>query len=259
MDEDNDFLDAIEADKSTPELKEEKVEAPATAATPEAPAAEAEPAATPPPEEPVLELTEVAPGTPKPEPGFVPIAAMLDARDRAKAAEAERDRLLAERQPVEVPDPYADPEGYAAFQDQRYQVALQSIALNTSERFARKEYGNETVEAAKKWALDRFQADPLYQRQVLADPDPYDRTVKDYQREQLFSQVSDPTEFEQFRAWKQAQGQLSTQPAGQPVPATATAAIPAPSLASAPSAGTILTEPVQSEEEMFDEVVGKRK
>lgn len=254
--EDDDFLAAVEADNtSTPVAEEPKPEPPVEEPKPE-PAPEPAPA-EPKAEEP-LELTEVAPGTPKPDPGFVPIAVMLDARDRAKAAEAELERMRAQQQPqAETPDPMADPEGYASFQEERVSRALQNVTLNTSERFARKEHGQETVETAKAWALQRFAADPLYHQQILNDPDPYERVVTDWRREQVFSEVKDPKEFEQFKAWKQAQNALSAQPGGQPSAPNPAPSIPPPSLASAPSAGDILTEPIQGDREIFEEVLPK--
>lgn len=252
--EDEDFLAAVEADNAgTPveDQPEAQPEPKAEEKQPEPPPAPA-PAAEAPPV--VEEL--------KPEPIMVPLAALHETRDEVKALKAQLAQFQQQPQapePIQPPDPIEDPEGFAQFQEARLQQVLLNQTLNTSERFAKKEHGVETVEAAKQWSLQRFQADPLYQQQVLRDPDPYERIVADYRRDQLFSQVSDPSEFEQFRAWKAANGQLQQQQGGQPPPPpNPTPAIPPPSLASAPSAGGILTEAVQSDEDIFAEVIGKR-
>ncbi len=251
--DDEDFLAAVEADNAnTPEPVKVEVVEPSVETPVEQPAAEPEKV------EPVLELTELAPEQTRPTEGFVPLGAVLDERDKRKAAEARLAQLeqqAAQRQPVQTPDPYEDPEGFAAYQQAQVGSAIQNITLNTSERFARKEHGAETVESAKAWALQRFASDPLYQTQVLNDGDPYERVVSDWRKEQMLSEVSDPKEFEQFKAWKQAQNALA---GGQPPPPNAAPTIPSPSLASAPSAGNILTEVAATEEDIFAAGVPKR-
>lgn len=267
--EDEDFLAAVEADNTAAPVEEPKAE-PETPAEPEAqpeqpkdeqprddkgkfaPKAEPEPAPEP---EPAAEPVA-------PEPQHAPITALLDEREKRQAAERElqaiRQQIAQSQQQADVPDPDMDPVGYAQFQEGRIQQVLLNQTLNTSERFARKEHGADTVEAAKAWSLQRFAADPFYQQQVLNDPDPYEKVVTDYKRDQLFSKVSDPSDFDAFLAWKAAQGQLQQQqaaPAASPNPAPA---IPPRSLASAPSAGTMLTEPEQTDEEMFAEAFGKK-
>jgi hypothetical protein len=281
---DEEFLDALEADNragnNEPEAPEPKPE-PAKAEEPKAePKADepnrdeagrfkakeeapAEPPAQPQPAEPVA--AQPTPEAPKqPDPGFVPLTAVLDERERRQKLEAELERLkAAQPQPqVEVPDPDRDPVGFAQFQQTEFQKILLNERLNVSERFARKEHGAEALEAAKGWAKEKFASDPLYRQQIFADADPYDRLITDYRREQLFSQVSDPKEIEEFRAWKAAQSALAQpQTPGQPAPASSppqAPSIPTPSLASAPSAGNVLQEPVQTDEDIFAETFARK-
>jgi len=244
--DDEDFLAAVEADNANAE--EVNTEAPAAeeASKPEAEApAPAEPA---PAEQP-------APAA-EPGPIMVPLTALHETRDKVKDLEARLAKLQPQPAPVEIPDRYEDPEGYEAYQEAVIQNRLLNITLNTSERFAKKEHGAETVEAAKAWATQRFASDPLYQQQVLADQDPYERVVTDYRRDQLFSKVSDPSEFDAFLAWKAANATLAATPPGA-APPNPTPTIPPRSLASAPSAGGITTEVVQSDAEIFEEVIPK--
>ncbi len=257
--EDEDFLEAIEADnKGAPEepVKVEVVKEPAKEPEPKPePVAEQPQAAEPE----VLELTEPAPGATKPEPGFVPLAAMLDARDRAKAAEERLRQIEGQmqqaQQPVyQRPDPYEDPEGFAAWNEMQTAQAVYQTRLEFSGQIASIKHGDDTVKVAREWGFQRCDADPYFNAQVRSSPDPIGYVVAEYKREEIASKVT-PDEFVQFQAWKAAQNQLTTQQGGQPPPSTQTSAIPTPSLASAPSAGTILTEPVQSDEEMFNEVM----
>lgn len=258
--DDEDFLAAVEADNTNapaeeprPEPEPAKVEAPQE---PE-PSAPAEPA----PVEPAPEPAPAVAADPKQhEAGYVPLAVVLDTRDKLKAAEAELAHFRAQQaqQQVQMPDPYEDPEGFAQVQEARVQQAILNQTLNTSERFARKEYGVETVESAKAWALQRYAQDPFYQQQVLRDPDPYERVVTDFRREQVFAKVQDPSDFDAFLAWKAAQGQLQQQQAAPAASPNNAPSIPPRSLASAPSAGSVLSEPAIGEEEIFEAGVGKR-
>lgn len=263
--DDDDFLAAVEADNKGTAPAEELKPAETPAEEPkQEPKPEPQPEEAKADEKP-LELTEVVVEAPKQvEPGFVPIAAMLDARDKAKAAEAELQRLRAAQQqqqqrPLQMPDPYEDPEGYAAAQQAQVEHALYQTNLRWSERIATIQHGEETVKAAKDWAYAKCDEDPYFNARVAASPDPVGLAVAEYKREEIASKVT-PDEFAQFQAWKAAQAQVQqqTQPAAPAAQPSQTSAIPPPSLASAPSAGSILTEPIQSDEEIFNEVVGKR-
>jgi hypothetical protein len=246
--DDEDFLAAVEADNANVPV-EEPSEAPA--------------------EETPLELTEEAPPAPaetpaepaqpeaRPEPQNVPITALLDERDKRKALETELAQFRAQQQPQQAPDMFEDPDGYAAYQDRKVQAALYDTNLRWSERVATVEHGAETVGQAKEWGLARCDADPYFNAKVAASPDPVGFVVSEWKREQVASQVT-PEELTQFQAWKAAQAAIQNPPppsaAETPPPRT----IPPRSLASAPSAGGIATEPEQSDEEMFAEVIPKR-
>lgn len=199
-----------------------------TEATPETAAPEpvAEPVAAEPVTPPV-----VTPEPAKPDPGFVPLAALLDERDRKKQVEAELARYQAQQQPAEPLDVY-DPEQLAGFTHQQ----VINTKLDISEDMTRDKFGDELVDKARDWALQRFNANPAYQAEVLRQRNPWKFVVEQYQRDQIASQVS-LTDFEQFQAWKAAQAQLTQQTAA-PVAATPSPVQPPPSLASAPSAGS---------------------
>lgn len=212
----------------------EEEEAPANPSTPvvapEAPANE--PAAEP--EAPAGETPPEAP-VEKPEPGHVPLSALLDERDRRQKAEQQLADAAANAAPVEVPDRETDPEGHEAYVQEQNGLALINQTLNFSEKWARKEHGTELVDAAKSWAIAKFDTDPAFASRVLLDADPYEIAIAEYQQEQLLTKVKDipATELDEFLAWKaaKAKGEDPPEPAAsaqsQPA-AAAQAAAPAP-------------------------------
>lgn len=252
--DDDDFLAAVEADNANVPVEEPKEEKAETLElTEEAPP---EPVQDPPAEQP-----EPAQPEPKPEPQNVPLAAHLDERERRQAAEARakaaEERLAAQQQPQQVPDMFEDPDGYSAYQDQKVQAALYQANLRWSERIATSEHGKETVAEAKKWGIERCETDPYFNAKVGSSEDPVGFVVMEWKREQIASQVS-PDDFAQFQAWKQAQAQLQAPAPDNPAPPTSPRTPPPRSLASAPSAGGVLTEVAQAEEEIFEEIMPKR-
>lgn len=250
--DDDDFLAAVEADNvNTP--VEETVEQPVQVETPQP---EAEPAPEPsepaaPFEAPVVEH--------KPDPGFVPITVVLDERDKRQRAEAELAQFrAAQQQPQAIPDRYEDPDAHDAYQEQKVQAALYQQNLRWSARIAASEHGKETVDQAMEWGRQRCDADPYFNAKVAASEDPVGFAVSEWKREQIAAQVT-PDDFAQFQAWKAAQAQLQN-PAPQQTAATPTPSrsVPPRSLASAPSAGGVMSEVVQSDDEIFEETFTRK-
>jgi len=210
------------------------------------------------PEEPAPQEQPPEPEAPKPEPGYVPIGAVLDERDRRKKLEAELEQMRQAQQPAEpfkMPDMFEDPDGYTAAINQQFGQRLYQSTLQMSERFARQQYGAETTDAAMQWAYAKCDADPMFNQQVRNSADPVGFAVQQFQRDQIVSNVT-PDDFQQFMAWKQAQAAVA-QPAPQQQAITPPAR-PPKSLATAPSAGNILTEAVQSEEEIFADTFARK-
>lgn len=151
----------------------------------------------------------------------VPLKELLSERDRYKAEKKQREDLefrlrsmeeqnrafqqlllRSQQQPAQQqqapqpPDPYADPQGYQQYVHQYAQQIADQRArevenrfsnrwANFSERRARKEHGDDVVNAAVKWAGDTNNAAYfMYQ----AD-DPYGDLVSAYQRASLIQEV----------------------------------------------------------------------
>lgn len=167
----------------------------------------------------------------KPEPGHVPLSAMLDERDRRKQAEERLRAFESQQQRQPAPQPGSPEYVEQVRSDVQQQVVNER--LNFSEKLARKEYGAETVEGAKEWALARFAQNPAYQAEVLSHPDPYEFVVVQFKQQQALSALSDPAKLDAFLAW-QATQQNSP---GDATPQQPAAPSPPRSLVSAPGAG----------------------
>lgn len=170
----------------------------------------------------------VEPTDPKPaEPGFVPLKAMLDERDRYRDAKAERDRLKdqldnlkRERETVKPPDPIADPEAY----DAHVQRALWQQNVRFSERLAVKEYGADAVKAAKDWWVDLEKQNPAFAQIVSRQEDPIEYVVKEHRRHLALAEIGDKS-IDDFVRERAAKLGLTVAPAAaasapQPAPVT---------------------------------------
>lgn len=217
---------------------------------PETPEAqpEAQPEAVQPeqPEAPAVPPPAPEADRPAPEPGHVPLTALLDERERRKELERRLAALEEARTEAAAPDPNADPAGWHQFQFQQVQNEMLHMRLNMSEIASRRHYGDEATDQAKQWALSRFAENPAFQAEVLQQADPYGYAIEAYHRDQIASQVT-PDQFKAFQAWQQAQAQI---PPAQAEPIPPPAAVPK-SIASLPSAGGNLTDAPMSSEDAF--------
>lgn len=158
------------------------------------------------------------------EPGHVPITALMDERDKRKAAE---DRLR--QYETQEQGPYIDEDTAAVVHN-----ATLKVKLDISEDLAREKHGDEVVDQVIAWAQSQFQNRPGFYAEVMSHRNPYGHVIQQYQRDQMVSQLT-PDDFAAFQAWKQTRAQAPAQPAAAPAaPSTPT---PPRSIASAPNAG----------------------
>lgn len=200
-------------------------------------------ASAPEPVEPAAVVAAPVAEPTRPEPGYVPLAAMMDERDKRKALEEQLAAYQRAQQPAYVPDALTDPDGAIKHSVASMQGELMETKLNMSEIGARRFYGEDQVEAAKTWALQKFSQSPTFQAEVLSKPDPYDFAVQQYKRDQISSTVTED-DFKAFQSWKAAQTALAgTQPAASAAPPN-TAQSPPRSIAGEPSSGGITHVPI---------------
>lgn len=156
----------------------------------------------------------------------IPLATYLDERRRREKAED----ALAALTPADnggggladipVPDPVTDAAGYVRYQAGVNNLAVLNERMNFSEKFARKEYGNEEVDKMLEWVVARFKTDPQYEERVMQDRDPYETTMADYKTSLRAAELPDDATLGEFRAWKAQKaaegGQTDTPTADDP-------------------------------------------
>jgi len=161
----------------------------------ETPTPAPEPVAEAPTPEPVTPEVQTERAPEEPKPGYVPLAAMMDERDKRKAAEERAARLEQAQQtaPQAIPDAYDDPEGYLAFQQQHLSQALQAQKMELSHYWAVDKHGKDSVESARTWALEKAQTDPGFRAKLEAEMPmqamPFEWIVQQHKREGLYSQL----------------------------------------------------------------------
>lgn len=251
----DDFLETM--------LKQDPAPAASGEASPSTPAPESTPASTPEPTpattaEPAAAGEPAAGGKPASPEGYVPIAALLDDREKRQKAQAEADELKAQIKKLtekRAPSPsyQDDPEAWARSLEQRTQEIKRDTKFEQSEMFAVDKYGSELVEAAKAWSEEKAKSEaaqygysPLV-TMIHHQRHPLDWVVKEYQQAKWLAEVGNDRD-----AWvKKRYSELSasTDPnappannaGGSPQPGTPQNTkppfVPPKSLVNAPSAG----------------------
>lgn len=218
----------------------------------EAPAPAPEPVAEAPEPEPVTPEVQTERPPEEPKPGYVPLAAMMDERDKRKAAEDRANRLEQAQQsaPQAIPDAYDDPEGYLAFQQQHLQQALQQQKMELSHHWAVEKYGKDGVEEARNWALEKAQKDPGFRAMLEAEMPmqamPFDWIVQQHKRNGLYSQLpTDVSSLDELIEREIAKRGLNAPAAVAPVAATLQ---PAPKTAMPPRSIASDSSPISAKE-----------
>lgn len=203
----------------------------------------------------------------------VPLTALLAEREKRQNIQRELDDFKSRHTTqesglpdIQIPDPAVDLPGYLRVTQGINNMQLLNERMNNSERFARKEHGNEVVDKAMNWALERFKGNPAYEQQVMDAADPYDIVVKDFQGQSRV-QETEGDEYKEFLAWKQAKaggdqggatggGNTPTpsQPAAASAPAQPAVSAPPRSIASMASGGGSPREVPSGPGQAFDNV-----
>lgn len=206
--------------------------------------------------QPAVEAPEPAPAVaaePVPEPEtpredngrFAPISALQEERQKRQELERQVEQMRATMAPKpepvaqpKAPDPYDDPQGYAAYQAQQTQAIVLRERFQISNEMAKAQYGNEEVDAARQWAVDKAARDPSFDMALGAQPHPIAWIVQQHKKDGLMTEIGDdPDAYVRRRAAELGLNAVPAIPAApaavpQPVPA-----MPPRSLASAPAAG----------------------
>lgn len=123
--------------------------------------------------------------------GEVPIAALLDEREKRQAYEREltqlRQQMAEKKAPVEVPDPLDNTDGFVGHIDQKLQGALSQTRIEMSQEFMRMTH--EDYDSAEAKFVTMVQENPALAQQMQAATLPakfvYDTVKKAEKLEQL--------------------------------------------------------------------------
>ena len=187
--------------------------------------AEAEPA----PPEPEAEPTP--PANQRPDAGFVPIGAVLDEREKRKALEIELAQYRQQQTQQAAPDPFDDPQGFAAHQQGLVQQAIIQDRFERSNEDAVEKYGEDKVKEAAEWAAARAQSNPAFASEYMGKTRPVQWIVQQHQREALMSEIGDPSKLDDWFAREAAKRGYAVQSA---TPAAAVYPMATPQQATAP-------------------------
>ena len=186
-----DFLDQafpadaqVEEPAPTPETPiEQPVEAPAPEPTQE-PAPEPTPAVEPHREE-----------------RTVPLATFVDQRAELRELKRWKEEQEAKlRAPAETPNPYDDPNGFAAWQTQQVQQLIVQDRFERSHENAIERHGEDKVREAIEWATSRAQTNPSFAAEYMQNTRPVEWIVQQHQRDALLSDIGDPSKLDDWFA-----------------------------------------------------------
>lgn len=176
---------------------------------------------------------QAAPPAAVEETKHIPISALLDERDKRKAAAAEAEELrrkLAEYEAKAQPKPdfFADPEAAIQAAQQAAMAAAINTKLETSRFLAEKDFGAELV--AEAYAF--FDQNPHLTQGFRNAPSPYHEAVATYRKMKAMQEIGDDPQAYRARIEEEVRQRLLAEMQAQPKPTA-----PPPSMAAAPGTG----------------------
>ena len=186
------------------------------------------------------------PATPE-DHGRIPIAALLDEREKRKEKEREAEELrrrIAEMEAKAAPKPdfFADPEAALAAAQRAAQAAAINTKLETSRFLAEEKYGAEKVQAAYEF----FDKNPHLSAPLLNSPSPFHAAVREYEKHMAMTEIGEDPAAYRARIEAEIREKILAEMNVQPKPAT-----PPPSLSSASSVSAGKAPPVSGFAQMF--------
>jgi hypothetical protein len=206
---------------------------------------------------------------PKPD-GHIPIAALLDEREKRKELERrlrEFEEKQQQQQVTPIPDPIADPEGYNARLEEQRTRDKQDLIFRFSEQFAARQHGADVVKQAMEWLGQELQTNPALWPVISSHADPAEHVVQMHKRHLRFQKLGDkdPDEYAREIAlarrdeFLQLLGQQGAPAAHAPSPQPPKPPPPRPSIASAPAAAPVAAQDhAYNEAEVFKGLFGKK-
>lgn len=127
------------------------------------------------------------------DPGKQPISqaefkGYLEERDKRQKAEARAAAAEAQLQAARDSQTPSDPDPEVA---KRIQGARLDAIFSTSEKWAKKEHGEDLVTSAMAWAMERSQQNPAFAAEYLRQEHPVEWAVKQQKRDTILNQIGD--------------------------------------------------------------------
>ena len=126
------------------------------------------------------------------EPTTVPIAALLDTRDKLKdekrrADEAEQrlaqyENAQRNQQQTSFPDPYDDPDAYRVAITKEIEDRFVATRMNDSRADAIEKHGEELTQKSIDWAVERVNSDPTFEAKAIAQRNPVEWIIQEHKR-----------------------------------------------------------------------------
>jgi len=182
------------------------------------------------PEAPAEPVKEAPAPAPKAEPQMVPLAALQEAREKARELERRLQASQPKVEPPRAPDIFANPDEFTAFMSEQSRAIALEAKLDISEAMAREAFGDERVDEAFAAFQDRTGQDPsLYQR-TLAQKSPWHAVVKWHEAEKVRAEMGDDPVAYRAKVEAEVRAKIAAEQR-KPIPA-------APSLATQPNLGS---------------------
>ena len=179
--------------------------------------------------------------------GNVPLAALLDEREKRQKLEREAEELRRWRQQYEAqqtqqqrPDFFDNPEAALSQVQQQFQAQLVGEKLKQSRFLAEREYGAELVQEAYAY----FDANPAQSHALLGEPSPFHAAVEHYRKAKLADEIGNDPEAYKARLRAELEAEIAQKAPQKP-------AAPPRSLASAPGAGGETMTPGSAFDQLF--------
>src|SRR5262245_21441749 len=187
-------------------------------APPPSPAPEPQPAPAPTPQPQPAPQPAPTPEAKPIEPGHVPLAAMLDEREKRQRIERDFEAFKKQHQqpPKPPPSPYDDPDAYARHVDARMAQLEQNMRLDYSEERTGDKHGAQLLTDAKAWGEKLAQGEAMQGSTRFIDtflnhPKPFEWLVAQFKRDKFLSDVGDDPDAYVRRRYAEL-----NQPGGQP-------------------------------------------
>jgi len=181
----------------------------------------------------------------------VPLATFLDQRDELKELKRYRAEMEAKAAtPRNAPDLYdMKPEEVAAYVEEVATAKALNTKFEMSEVLAKQAHGDETVDAAGLWALEKAKTDPTFRDRYMRNAHPIDFIVRQYKRDGLVSQLPEDISSIDELVEREIARRAGTAPGAVAVTApvqqqASRPAAPPKSLVNAPSRGGVSDVPV---------------